>query len=298
MSPGCRLRWSFAIVACVVPWAPMAAAQAGDVRPEAVVAEIPFAPTTGLRHVQIDLAPPGSTPLVMVVATASSYSVITPLAARAAGISIRRDKRDPYRRTTRLGRDVRLWVDERSSDTGARTGLEHGVLGGDFLSPYVVEIDMPGNRVRFIDPEAFSVPEASGSPDEVVVPLALAAHRPSLEVSIDGRPLRVLLDTGFDANLVLSGASARRVGIDPEASAPSVGVLTMWGPVDARLREVASLRVGTLELGPLQAHVTPTGLFNLGGETGDSALGLRALSESLVRIDYPRRRLWLRRVGR
>jgi hypothetical protein len=51
--------------------------------------------------------------LVLLLDTGASFSVFTPLAARAAGVSVRRDKSSPYRRATRLGRDLQFYVDAR-----------------------------------------------------------------------------------------------------------------------------------------------------------------------------------------
>jgi hypothetical protein len=105
--------------------------------------------------VYVNLAPEGNRPFVWLLDTGAQGNVMTPLAARAAGVSVRRTKSTPYVRNTRLDRSVRFWVDTRSSDTGSRTGWEYGLLGGEFLEEYVVEIDFPGRVVRLHETDVF-----------------------------------------------------------------------------------------------------------------------------------------------
>lgn len=265
-----------------------------DVPADAVLGALDFGRAPEPNRILLDLAPEGARALPLWLDTGASFSVFTPLAARAAGVSVRRDKRDPHRRGTRLGRDLQFYVDTRSSDTGARTGWEYGLLGGNFLQDYVVEIDFTMRSVRFLDPARYEVPAVAAGAGEVVVPIALPMSRPVVEIELDGRPLRVLLDTGANVGLILSGAAARAVGID-ERSLPEAGTFgTTLGPMQVRLAEVETLAFGGLAVGPLPAFVSPRGWYNIAGET-DSVVGYDVLSRFLVRIDYPRKRLWLRR---
>jgi predicted aspartyl protease len=269
-------------------------ALADDVPPEAVVAAIPFGAATEPNRILLDLAPDGGRPFPLLLDTGASMSVLTPLAARNLGVSVRRDKRDPYRRDTRLGRDLLFLVDTRSSDTGSKTGWEYGLLGGEFLRHYVVEVDFTMRVVRFLDPDRFRVPEAATQPEEAVVPIVLSSNRPVVEVELDGRPLRLLVDTGAQPGLILSGAAARAIGVDPDAL-PEVGSAgTTLGPMQLRFHEVGTLSIGGLALGPVATFVAPKGWYNQGGGN-DSVIAYDALSRFLLRIDYPRRRLWLRR---
>ena len=286
-----RRRRALAAVLLALAAAP---ARADDVPPEAVVAAIPFGKSPERNRIVLDLAPDGAKPFPMMLDTGASFSVLTPLAARALGVSIRRLKRDPYRRKTRLGRDLEFYVDTRSSDTGSKTGWEYGLLGGNLLVDYVVEIDFTMRTVRFLDPRRFAVPETVAGPEEAIVPIAVIGTRPALEVAIEGRPLSLLLDTGADLGLILSGAAARKLGVDPEAL-PDIGAAgTVFGPMQLRFHEVRTLAIGGLELGPVPAFVAPRGWYNQVGPN-DSVLGYDVLSCFLVRIDYPRKRLWLRR---
>lgn len=104
----------------------------------------------------------------------------------------------------------------------------------------------------------------------------------------------LLLDTGAQPGLILSGAAARSIGVDPEAL-PDAGTYgTMLGPMQVRFHEVRSLAIGGLAVGPVPTMVSPRGWYNQTGGS-DSVVAYDVLSRFLLRIDYPRRRLWLRR---
>lgn len=272
-------------------------AGADAVPPDAAVATLEFGQAPEPNRIPLDLAPEGAGPLPVWLSTGASFSVFTPLAARAIGVSVRRAKHDPYRRATRLGRDLQFFVDTRSSDTGTRMGWEYGMLGGNFLQDYVVEIDFAMRTVRFIDPGRYEVPEAAKESGEAVVPIALPMNRPVVEIELDGRPLRVLIDTAAPVGLVLSGAAARAIGIDDRALPDAGTFIATPGPMQVRFTEIGSLSLGGLAVGPVPTFVSPHGWYNIAGET-DSVVGYDVLSRFLIRIDYPRKRMWLRRESR
>jgi hypothetical protein len=275
---------------------PASAAPAPEPPAAAVLAELPFLHPEEPNRVYLDLAEEGEKPFVMMLDTGAAESVVTPLMARKLGITVRRTKRTPYRRGTRLGRDLEIWVDTRSSDTGSKTGWEYGLLGGSFLAEYVVEIDFPARRVRFLDRKAYEVPEAVDAPDERVVPLQLVGNRIALPVELDGKKVQVLLDTGAPAGLIVSGKAARAAGVDV-GGLPYFGRGgTVLGPMDLHLYEPASFAFAGFPFEGQPVLVAPRGWYNQSVST-DSALGVDVLRQFVVRIDYPRRRLWLKRGG-
>jgi predicted aspartyl protease len=270
------------------------AAGAPEPPPEAVLAALPFAPSREFNRVMVDLAPDGAKPFVMMLDTGASVSVITPRMARELGVRVRRTKDTPYRRATRLGRDLQFWVDTQSSDTASRTGWEYGLLGGEFLDDYVVEIDFPGKRVRFLDANEYAVPESVDAPAERVVPFERADTRILVPIRVGEREVRTLLDTGAPGTAVLSGKAAREAGIDIE-KLPGFGSLgTVLGETEARLYEAPSLEFGGFALGPVALLVAPKGWFNM--SPNDSVIGYDVLAPFVLRIDYPKKRLWLKRV--
>jgi len=284
------------LVACsLAPGAPLAAGDDTDPPREALRAELPFLNGEGSNRVVVDLAPENHSKRLRVwLDTGAGHSTFSPGAAREAGVSVRRVKRRPYRRSTLLDRDLEFYVDTRSSDQGARMGWEYGLLGGNFLQHYVVEIDFPGRTVRFYDPDRFEVPESSSVPGEAIVPVEIVARRPMLELTLNGQTLPVLIDTGSAFGLVLAGEVAQRadVRIDRNAKLRAQMIL---GPVRTLLGSVDRLEIGPFALQDVPAAVAPEGLYNWAGRT-NSVVGYDVLAEFVVRLDYRRGRMWLRRA--
>ena len=263
--------------------------------PEAVIAALPFAHSDEANRVMIDLAPEGARPFVMMLDTGASDSVITPGMARRLGVRVRRMKDTPYRRPTRLGRDLQFWIDTQSSDTASRTGWEYGLLGGEFLDDYVLEIDFPGKTVRFLDPKRYEVPEQVDAAEERVVALQRAATRVSLPIRVNDHALVVMLDTGAPGTGVISGDAARQAGIDVTGLVDFGDSGSVLGPVQTALYEDPSFELAGVGLGRVPLLVAPKGWYNQGAGN-DSVVGYDVLAPFVIRIDYARKRLWLKRL--
>lgn len=269
-------------------------ASADDVPTDAVLAVLPFLDGPEPNRILVDLAPQGSAkPLRLMLDTGSTNSVLTPLAARELGVSVRRQKDSSYRRPTRLGRDLLFEVETSGSDTGSKTGWEYGFVGGNFLAEYVVELDFPEHRVRLFDSKRYSVPTAGATQAEAVLPIEVVANRPVLEVTVDGRKSMLVLGTGAPWSAVLSGPLAKRVGL---ASEPIEGLAarSVIGPLEVELAEAKQLAIGPFEFADVPLLVAPKGWYNLVGSV-DSLIGYDLLSQFVVRIDYAQQRLWLKR---
>jgi predicted aspartyl protease len=257
---------------------------------------LPFEAGDEPNRVLVNLAPPGGRPFLMMLDTGASDSVVTPLMARELGVRVRKLKTDAYRRATRLGRDLQFYVDTRRSDTGSSTGWEYGLLGAEFLNDYVLEIDFPGRQVRFLDPKKYEVPEQVEAADERVLKVKLTSSRPLVPIRVNGNETTVMLDTGDPGTGVLSGKAARELGIDV-AALPSFGsVGTVIGEMRTLLYEEPSFAFAGFPLGAVALLVAPKGWYNQGGPN-DSTVGYDVLAPFVIRIDYPRKRLWLKRLS-
>jgi len=221
-----------AIALALAPLALASALRADDVPPEAVVGAIPFEVNREANRIFLNLARDGSPPFDLLLDTGASYSVLTPLVARRLGVAVEALKDTPYRRATRLGTDLQFYVDTRGrSDTGSKTGWEYGLLGGNFLRQFVVDLDFGGRQIRFADANKYATPESAAEPETSVVPLRVGSNRPVVEIRVGGRPIQVLVDTGCQVPLVLSGAAAKQVGIDVDSLADFGDAGTVLGPM-------------------------------------------------------------------
>jgi predicted aspartyl protease len=82
------------------------------------------------------------------------------------------------------------------------------IIGFDVLSAVAAEIDFPRRRMRFADPKGGNLP-AGG----VAAPVRRAGRALLAKVSIEGRPLEVLVDTGATGLVGLSADAAQQVGL-------------------------------------------------------------------------------------
>lgn len=291
-----RLRgWLSAALALVlVPVC--AAAEPGEPPPEAVVGDLPFLEASP-NAVFIDLAPEGSArALTLQLDTGATSSVLTPEFARALGVNVRRLKSSPYRRRTSLGRDLLFDVRTGGSDRSAGYApFDYGLLGGRFLAHYVVEVDYATRRVRFIDPDRWEVPETTSQEGAAVLPLQLVGNRPVLDVALDGEPFRMLLDTGSPIGAIVGGSAVKKLSGEPR---PLRGftLYGVQGRIEAQLAEAKRVSVGPFTFEDVPVVVAPRGLYQQ-GTASNSLVGHDLLAPFTLRIDYPRRRLWLRRTA-
>jgi predicted aspartyl protease len=226
--------------------------------------------------------------------TGASDTVLSPQYARDLGVSVRRARDDrPYERETVLGRSLQFWVDTRASETRARPEYEYGLLGGVFLAEYVLEIDFPRRRVRFIDPERYTVPKEVSAPNEAVVPVKIIGNRPIVTVEVEGKPIEVMLDTGAWDTMLISGAAAKKAGFERPVIAKTL-VGGVVGNTEGQLVEAEKIALGPFAFAPALITISPRGFYNQGPST-DSLVGYEVLKHFVMRLDYPRKRLWLQR---
>ncbi len=272
--------------------------------PDGVLAELPFLDGGAAegelfeRHIRIDLsARPDRRPFPMLLDTGAKKTMMTPRYARALRVSVRRAKQDHYRRRTVLGRDLQFRIDTRSSETASRSGLEVGLIGGDFLEAYVIEVDYRTGRVRFLDPEIHAVREETAAPGELVLPMRLTDGRPTVEIGIGSGSLDFVMDTGSPGSLIISEEKAAELGFAiPPDERKQLGRNLIGRDVRASF-VVPSVRLGerverNVVLGVALREDSTYRVTNIAGQ-GEALLGNRFLSRFRVRFDYPNGRVGL-----
>ncbi|HET7884207.1 MAG TPA: retropepsin-like aspartic protease, partial [Acetobacteraceae bacterium] len=122
-----------------------------------------------------------------------------------------------------------------------------GLLGRDFLSPFDLDIDLPAHRLTLFDVRGcdplllpWSTPYAA---IPATTPMSAALV---VQVQLDGRPLRALIDTGASSSLLTSsgmfrmGLTREMLARDPGGNGTGIGA----APVPMRLHRFSEMRIG------------------------------------------------------
>lgn len=181
------------------------------------------------------------------------------------------------------------------SDPNRRLGRDLSViLGKEVFHNVIVEIDYPGERIRFHDPAKFRY---TGQGHRVPLIPGPDGHK-HLELSIeDLPPAKVALDTGSGATLSIFGAYAEEndllKGRSPMSEHVSAGV---GGTSVSTAATVRSLTFAGFKMKdvPVSFHREDVGAFATKRHAGN--LGAGILARFVVFFDYPSECLWVEPV--
>jgi hypothetical protein len=122
-----------------------------------------------------------------------------------------------------------------------------GLLGRDFLSPFDLDLDLPAHRMTLYDVRDCDAGFLPWTAPYVAMPASASMGAALVvQVLLDGRPLRALIDTGASASL-LTAPGMFRLGLTPELLARDPGgngAGVGSAPVPMRRHRFAELRVG------------------------------------------------------
>jgi len=115
-------------------------------------------------------------------------------------------------------------------------------------------------------------------------------------ITVQGRPVLALVDTGSASGLRLSERIARELQIELHP-VPGTTVRGLDGQVlEVQRGRLASLELGNMTLGPIDFEVTGTRIETIARQVKtpfDAVLGWRFLARSDLELDYPKRTLRL-----
>ena len=265
------------------------------------VADLPLVPDAGLPAVEATLD--GSKVLVY-IDTGAALSLISRRAAdqfnlrpgpesglvRISGIG--GTVNAPLVRVPRLGLGVGMAHDLElpvAADFRPVRGVPVlGLFGGDFLSNYDVDLDMPGHRFRMYRIEGCGDHMHPLDDPAFAVPFELADTKVILDLKLNGKPVTAFLDSGASHTLVPVG-TARQAGV-AEADTALDRDLKARG-VDESEIEIRLHRFGTLEIGDETMN-------NFRFSVGDPAIDAMLLGDDFLRfnhvwISYPLRQLYV-----
>jgi hypothetical protein len=143
-----------------------------------------------------------------------------------------------------------------------------GIIGSDFFKGRVVQFDFQKKVMRFLKRSAADeAKDASGAGELIMLPMVMSADPykqnltvPAVEkVSFNGKPGKLLLDTGMVAVVALTSSAAKKLGFN---APPDKG--------EPRTDSIGSLRLGSYEMTgvPVKIYAKGTGADDRLGEHG------------------------------
>jgi hypothetical protein len=180
---------------------------------------------------------------------------------------------------------VALPLEELSRTIGTTV---HGILGWDFLSRFLVEIDRARGRVGLFESADYT-PREGATP----LPLRLEANVPRLEGAVDGHAGSFLLDTGNSIPLLLHTRFAERAGFSARATDAGMSIAGIGGSAAIRETPVLSLSFGSLTFRDLTAMIAPAGTGVVALEESIGNVGVALFGDRVLALDYGAALLWV-----
>ena len=275
------------------------------------VARLALRDDTGFLSIPASIA---GRPVRLMIDTGSDAGLITPQAVRRLGLAEDATARIAVRGTGGAGdaagiaRIARLSLGTLRLDNvlmpvGSLPAAPNltppvvGFLGGDLLSQFDLDIDVPHATLslyRVELPSLACTPPPTWSGRFATVPLTAHGVRRSLTMRLDGKPVSALLDTGARSQIV-SEAAALRTGASAAGLAADPGGITSG--VDLREQiyhwhRFATLSIGDETVGSPVLTVAPL------AEPFDMLLGSDWFAGHEAWISYATGELYFRSAGR
>jgi predicted aspartyl protease len=170
-----------------------------------------------------------------------------------------------------------------------------GVIGGDVLSDYDLELDLPHRRVRLWHASGCGAADLPWTGPRATIPVQVTAgNRIRLPVTIDGQTLEALLDSGANRNL-LQAEAARRAGVSQAALAAD-GTAIARG-IDGGAIALHMHRFGAMTVGGLRIDRPEIGVADFQIQSADMLLGADYLRSRRVWIAYRTGQLFVQPAG-
>jgi predicted aspartyl protease len=267
------------------------------------VASIPFQLVN--NHIYVDGRINGE-PARLVVDT-GGFNMLTPVGAHKFGITgegklsaagtgeDRTDLEIGHAKSVSVGAvtlDAPVFYIADLGRLSAVEGVEFdGLVGYEVFRRFGVQIDYANGRMTIAEPAHFVAPAGATQ-----LPFQLDDHQPIITATLDGRPIRISIDTGSRSSLTLHSPFVRQNALLARAGA-KVESVTGWGVGGAQRGYPA--RLGSLQLGDLRVDGIAADLF--AGDKGSFAnpdiggnMGGGVLRRFTVAFDYANRRVYLK----
>jgi hypothetical protein len=264
-----------------------------------------------LRHILIDVSVNNSRPLPFILDTGDKFAVIDLDRAKQLGLKLQgdiqsgaagaavihgsyvQDSSFTIPALSRFSQPVTLAFPLKSLEAPLGHEID-GVIGGDFIKEFVIELDYQSHVVRLFDKATFRY---SGRGQSVAIELNAQGH-PIIEAEVTpegGKPLKgkFVLDIGSSASLALySPFVAQYHLLGPKLKTiRALGAAGAGGQMQAQIGRVAELKIGEFRLArPITLFSQDkAGAFASSDIQGN--LGEQVLSRFKLFLDYSHGRI-------
>ncbi|MCA9753387.1 MAG: aspartyl protease family protein [Gemmatimonadetes bacterium] len=167
-----------------------------------------------------------------------------------------------------------------------------GILGWDFLSRFVVELDYPGRRLALFAPGTYE-PRTGASP----VPLRVEANVPRVTGAIDGHAGSFLLDTGNAARLFVHASFAREIGLIDRAEESEILIAGIGGEEATMGAVIDRLDLGDVSWTHVPATLPSTDVGILALDEAIGNVGSALFADAVIALDYDEGVFWIWRAA-
>jgi predicted aspartyl protease len=169
-----------------------------------------------------------------------------------------------------------------------------GILGYDFLSRFVVEIDYPKSTLRLYDHAAGH--RAGGQPIPVTIDGAVLNVAATVDVAGRAVASRFIVDTGCNCEVAANAPFTRAhrlIEASPKLLSPPSGSRGAGGETSAVMGRVAGLAIGDVQLKSVIALFGRDSVGALADSDSAGQIGGGLLRRFVVTFDYRGKTMWL-----
>jgi predicted aspartyl protease len=169
-----------------------------------------------------------------------------------------------------------------------------GMVGYELLRRIVTTIDFGRQTMTFTDPSRFTPGEALG----VAVPFEFYDHLPNVKGAIGDLPATFDIDTGSRSEIDLTSPFVAAHDLRTRYPKGTLAV-TGWGvggPARSYMVRLASLKLGSVEVGHVAAGLSNARAGSFSDPNYDANIGSALLKRFVVTFDYGHQVMYLRRI--
>jgi hypothetical protein len=179
---------------------------------------------------------------------------------------------------------------------GAQTEEGHavdGMLGYSLFQQFGVEIDYPARRLRLYDKKTHEFgPRLAAIPLRIQKKNCVITARLTLRAAETPVLARLIVDTGYDGNIMLTTSFARKHRLRAQKTNTGAG---LGGTTSSGAVSLAAVNLGGLRIGRLNARASSDSKGAFSSSEIDGYVGGGVLKSYVVTFDYAHGRLLLAR---